>query len=568
MAKGGGSNAGRLAVAGGAIVVLVGAFWFFGADFGDEGEVLVEAPEVTASAAETDAGSSNAGAVAEETEPSTAERVASEATAIELPVFDTVRVEADGMMVVAGRWIIGEEVEVVLDITPVVRAEVDGTGQFVAITMIEPSAQPRMLSLVGDPDGARVQSAETILIAPFTTPAPLEPVAEAEGVAESEMAEQAGTDREGEPLGVGEPVSETGETDAESDDTQQDEQVIVAEAVPAAEENVSQEESIEAEQQPVAGAEEDTVSGAVEQTTEDTVAAVESPAPAETAEAEVADAIAPGTASEPNVPEVEPVAESESADEAAPPVMTGGAEDSTAAEETIAEASEPVADVVGQEAPSAANESAESAEEKEPVIEEETVAESTAPTAPALIVADEEGVRVMTDEIPSSGISVDTISYDLEGRVVVSGRGLPIHAVRIYLDNAPIAETNTGESGRWEVRLDAVDPGVYTMRVDLVAEDGSVEARIELPFKREEPLAVAAVMARDTQAPEFSGVAVRTVQPGNTLWAISQERYGRGILYVHIFDANRNQIRNPDLIYPGQLFLLPELTDEQLTEQY
>ena len=568
MAKGGGSNAGRLAVAGGAIVVLVGAFWFFGADFGDEGEVLVEAPEVTASAAETDAGSSNAGAVAEETEPSTAERVASEATAIELPVFDTVRVEADGMMVVAGRWIIGEEVEVVLDITPVVRAEVDGTGQFVAITMIEPSAQPRMLSLVGDPDGARVQSAETILIAPFTTPAPLEPVAEAEGVAESEMAEQAGTDREGEPLGVGEPVSETGETDAESDDTQQDEQVIVAEAVPAAEENVSQEESIEAEQQPVAGAEDDTVSGAVEQTTEDTVAAVESPAPAETAEAEVADAIAPGTASEPNVPEVEPVAESESADEAAPPVMTGGAEDSTAAEETIAEASEPVADVVGQEAPSAANESAESAEEKEPVIEEETVAESTAPTAPALIVADEEGVRVMTDEIPSSGISVDTISYDLEGRVVVSGRGLPIHAVRIYLDNAPIAETNTGESGRWEVRLDAVDPGVYTMRVDLVAEDGSVEARIELPFKREEPLAVAAVMARDTQAPEFSGVAVRTVQPGNTLWAISQERYGRGILYVHIFDANRNQIRNPDLIYPGQLFLLPELTDEQLTEQY
>jgi len=338
--------------------------------------------------------------------------------------------------------------------------------------------------------------------------------------------------------------------------------------VPAAEENVSQEESIEAEPQPVAGSENDTVSGAADGTPEEMVAVTDSPAPAEMAEAEVAEAIAPETASEPNAPEVEPVAESESADEAAPPVMTGGAEDSTAAEETVAEASEPVADVAGQEAPSAANESAESAEEKEPVIEEEMLAESTAPTAPALIVADEEGVRVMTDEIPSSGISVDTISYDLEGRVVVSGRGLPIQAVRIYLDNAPIAETMTGESGRWEVRLDAVDPGVYTMRVDLVAEDGSVEARIELPFKREEPQAVAAVMARDTQAPEFSGVAVRTVQPGNTLWAISQERYGRGILYVHIFDANRNQIRNPDLIYPGQLFLLPELTDEQLTEQY
>ena len=49
-----------------------------------------------------------------------------------------------------------------------------------------------------------------------------------------------------------------------------------------------------------------------------------------------------------------------------------------------------------------------------------------------------------------------------------------------------------------------------------------------------------------------------TVQPGNTLWAISRERYGRGILYVQVFDANKDKIRDPNLIYPGQIFDLPD----------
>jgi nucleoid-associated protein YgaU len=49
-----------------------------------------------------------------------------------------------------------------------------------------------------------------------------------------------------------------------------------------------------------------------------------------------------------------------------------------------------------------------------------------------------------------------------------------------------------------------------------------------------------------------------TVQEGDTLWAISRDRYGSGVLYVRVFGANRNAIRDPDLIYPGQVFTIPE----------
>lgn len=52
-------------------------------------------------------------------------------------------------------------------------------------------------------------------------------------------------------------------------------------------------------------------------------------------------------------------------------------------------------------------------------------------------------------------------------------------------------------------------------------------------------------------------VSLITVQPGNTLWHISRERYGQGERYVVIYNANRSQIRDPDLIYPGQIFTLP-----------
>nr|MDJ0980603.1 LysM peptidoglycan-binding domain-containing protein [Kiloniellales bacterium] len=46
-------------------------------------------------------------------------------------------------------------------------------------------------------------------------------------------------------------------------------------------------------------------------------------------------------------------------------------------------------------------------------------------------------------------------------------------------------------------------------------------------------------------------------QPGNSLWRIARGAYGTGNRYTMIFEANKDQIRNPDLIYPGQIFVLP-----------
>lgn len=73
------------------------------------------------------------------------------------------------------------------------------------------------------------------------------------------------------------------------------------------------------------------------------------------------------------------------------------------------------------------------------------------------------------------------------------------------------------------------------------------------------PEAPAAPQADPTAtAPKAPAPITVTVQPGFTLWGIAQERYGDGVLYVQVFEANKDKIKDPNLIYPGQVFSVPD----------
>jgi nucleoid-associated protein YgaU len=52
-------------------------------------------------------------------------------------------------------------------------------------------------------------------------------------------------------------------------------------------------------------------------------------------------------------------------------------------------------------------------------------------------------------------------------------------------------------------------------------------------------------------------IATTTVSRGDSLWRLSHLTYGAGTRYAVIYKANRAQIRNPNRIYPGQIFVLP-----------
>jgi nucleoid-associated protein YgaU len=52
-------------------------------------------------------------------------------------------------------------------------------------------------------------------------------------------------------------------------------------------------------------------------------------------------------------------------------------------------------------------------------------------------------------------------------------------------------------------------------------------------------------------------IATTVVSRGDNLWRISRVTYGEGMRYAVVYKANRDQIRNPNRIYPGQIFVLP-----------
>ena len=176
----------------------------------------------------------------------------------------------------------------------------------------------------------------------------------------------------------------------------------------------------------------------------------------------------------------------------------------------------------------------------------------------AVLLSNAEGVEVLQPAVSKdsnpevmTSVALDAITYAEDGGVQLAGRAQGEGFVRIYLDNSAITTSRITEDGSWRTDLPSVDTGVYTLRIDEVGADGQVTSRVETPFKREAQEVIA------TQDDLGQSVRAVTVQPGSTLWAISRRNYGEGMMYVRIFEANKDRIRDPDLIYPGQVFTVP-----------
>jgi nucleoid-associated protein YgaU len=142
-------------------------------------------------------------------------------------------------------------------------------------------------------------------------------------------------------------------------------------------------------------------------------------------------------------------------------------------------------------------------------------------------------------------LSVDSADYDATGKVGLSGKAEPGAMVQVYFDNAFIGRATADEKGYWQVEAAGkATPGNHKLRADQIGANDSVIARVELPFP--------------VDAVKLTGnIGEVTVVKGNSLWRIARRAYGDGMFYTVIFEANQSQIKDPNLIYPGQVFTLP-----------
>lgn len=147
-------------------------------------------------------------------------------------------------------------------------------------------------------------------------------------------------------------------------------------------------------------------------------------------------------------------------------------------------------------------------------------------------------------------LSIGAVNYDEAGKLSISGQAPEGGAVFLYLDGDFLGHTQADDRGQWSLSpTKTVAPGVYELRADHVDEYQKVLNRVSIPFSRADEEALKEVAKDDRKI---------IVQPGNSLWRIARRVYGSGFDYAVIYRANKGQIVDPDLIYPGQILEVPE----------
>jgi nucleoid-associated protein YgaU len=173
------------------------------------------------------------------------------------------------------------------------------------------------------------------------------------------------------------------------------------------------------------------------------------------------------------------------------------------------------------------------------------------------------------------------------GDAIIAGRAAPGATVELLRNGEPLDRAVADQSGQFVMTPPPLPPGSYDLTLRSSQPDGrqatseqkvavvldaaesssgvAAQSPAEVPFKMPET-AVANRSVPDQAAgsslarvpSERGSRSAIVVSRGDSLWRISRAAYGTGMRYSLVLKANRDQIRDPDLIYPGQTFVLPK----------
>lgn len=518
------SGAARGAVAaGGAVVVAVagGVLWS-----------LRPAPPLVTPAALVEMPAAPEGAAPVAPDESAAPETAAPETAaapvapaeVAPPEILTWAVTADGSATIAGIAAPGALVRILLDGVPVAETRATPGGEFAVVTLLQPNPDPSLLTLVMVlEDGAEVPSAQSVALGPIAGPEP---------VAVAEVEPEPGPAPEGE--------AETGPEDTD---------VAAAEPVPA----------------PPAAVMVTDEGAVVLQEAEPEIAAATAeiaPVTVETITYTPAGAVQLGGRGQPeaalriyldNAPAGELTVPATglwlvTLGDTAPGLYTLRVDQLDAAGKVTARFETPFR----RETPEALAAAAAPEPEPEPVPEPTPEPVAAAPAEPA----------------PAPDVAAKTVSPEPVSAVEsAAAPDAPVASAEPAPAAPGVAQPDPAETAAAEPTAVPVTPEVApTAAMPEPAPTTAPEpAALAEPSP---PVAVPAVPAAET-APQPAQVAAVpeppapprpvtiTVQPGHTLWAIAKGELGEGVLYVQVFEANRDKIRDPNLIYPGQVFTIP-----------
>ena len=171
----------------------------------------------------------------------------------------------------------------------------------------------------------------------------------------------------------------------------------------------------------------------------------------------------------------------------------------------------------------------------------------------------------------ASPIAIEAV--EIEGQsVFVAGKANGGNRVIVHANDTLLGASPISPDGRFLVQSkQPLRVGDYIIRADLLDNADRVLATARVPFRREAGENISAIASdtegQTTESAKLQGEAASPLQKvegsviirrGDNLWTISKRTYGKGTRYTTIYLANRDQIRDPDLIWPGQVFHMPK----------
>ena len=207
----------------------------------------------------------------------------------------------------------------------------------------------------------------------------------------------------------------------------------------------------------------------------------------------------------------------------------------------------------------------------------------------------------------------DVARIERTGDAVIAGRAAPGAIVELLRNGEPHDRAVADQSGQFVIVPPRLPPGDHELTLrsrqpdgkqatskqsvvvalnEVESSSGAVRSRAEAPFNvpgtvganrsvldqavgssqahqpsqrqdiavSQQPSSTAATPLSEGASPSAAivpKIATTIVSRGDSLWRISRVTYGAGMRYAIVYKANRDQIRNPNRIYPGQIFVLP-----------
>jgi nucleoid-associated protein YgaU len=178
----------------------------------------------------------------------------------------------------------------------------------------------------------------------------------------------------------------------------------------------------------------------------------------------------------------------------------------------------------------------------------------------------------------------DIARIERTGDAVIAGRAAPGAIVELLRNGERHDQAVADQSGQFVMVPPRLPPGDYELTLrsrqpdgkqatskqsvvvalaEVESSSGAVRSRAEVPFNVPETVGAnrsvldQAVGSSQAHQPSQPKIATTVVSRGDSLWRISRVTYGEGLRYAVVYKANQAQIRNPNRIYPGQIFVLP-----------